>query len=55
MVAKEVTSAEKTKDYVWNHKTVASHGSARIAMPDKIFNLLKMYMKCIAMPYIISS
>lgn len=48
MTAEEVASAEKSGAYyvikVWNHKTSATHGSARIAAHQRIYELLVSYM-----------
>ena len=51
MTAGEVLGAEKCRDhsiiYVWEHKTVSTHGSARIAAHVRVYQLLCRY---VAMP-----
>ena len=48
MTAEEVKAAAKSRDYrviyVWDHKTKAAHGSARIAVHIKVYQLLVDYM-----------
>lgn len=48
MTAGEVTRAEKAREYrvirVWDHKTAATHGSARIAAHVKVYQLLVDHM-----------
>ncbi len=48
MTANEVVEAEKSKSFyvisVWEHKTVSSYGSARIALNVRVYQLLLVYM-----------
>lgn len=48
MTAGEVLSAQKCREYqiimVWEHKTVATHGSARIAVHIRVYQLLLRYI-----------
>ncbi len=48
MTANEVLEAEKFKIFyvisVWEHKTVSSYGSARIALDVRVYQLLLVYM-----------
>ena len=48
MTAGETMAAEKIRTYyiieVWNHKTVSSHGSAKIAAHVRVYQLLVKYM-----------
>lgn len=49
MTAKEVLSAKQTRDFyvvlVWEHKTSDSHGSAKLAMSTRVYQLLRRYME----------
>jgi hypothetical protein len=48
MTAGEVHAADKSREYrvvkVWDHKTVSSHGSAKVAMHVKVYQLLVGYL-----------
>jgi hypothetical protein len=48
VAAGDVYAADKSREYrvvkVWDHKTVSTHGSARVAMHVKIYQLLVEYL-----------